>query len=183
MTYLSEQEIPKYCKTIQGVTLSDVAIATELINGYLTRDLAPHTVTSVVKLNDRRRGKLPHTPIIRISEVIGKRQSMFGGVKTQLSPDDIVLDTDGDGYFSYVGDDITGIFYDMSPIKELTVTYSVGYLVFPERLKQATAALAQNIRQAQSFAGLKQLTSLDFTFSMTDDSFFTSDIRMLLRGL
>ena len=54
---------------------------------------------------------------------------------------------------------------------------------YPDRLKQACGMLASNICQAKSFNGAKQLTSLDFQVLMTDDSFFTSDIKMLLKGL
>ena len=66
---------------------------------------------------------------------------------------------------------------------KLEIKYKSGFEEYPKRLKTATAMLACNIRQAQSFAGAKQLTSLDFNIMMTDDSFFTSDIKMLLRGL
>ena len=41
--YLTEEEIPKYCNIIDGVTVGDVAIATDLIDSYLGRSYAPQT--------------------------------------------------------------------------------------------------------------------------------------------
>ena len=65
----------------------------------------------------------------------------------------------------------------------LEIEYTTGFAEYPSRLKTAVAMLACNIREAKSFAGAKQMTSLDFQVLMTDDSFFTSDIKMLLKGL
>ena len=56
-----------------------------------------------------------------------------------------------------------------------------GFDTYPEKLKTACAMLACNVRQAMSFNGAKQLSTLDFQVLMTDDSFFTSDIKRLLK--
>ena len=94
----------------------------------------------------------------------------------------INLDPEMDGYFTFDGQfGLTAYVYRVIP-KLLIVEYDSGFKEFPTRLKTACAMLASNIRQAMSFNGAKQLTSLDFQVMMTDDSFFTSDIKRLLKG-
>lgn len=47
-------------------------------------------------------------------------------------------------------------------------------------VKQVCAMLAQNIRQQNSFAGIKKLNTLDYTVEMGNPSFFTQDMRLIL---
>ena len=181
--YLTEEEIPVYCSTIDGVTSSDVAMATDLINSFLGRSFVPKEYVDRVKLSKTNRGKLSHSPIIEIESVTCISDTLFGRSTNALDVNDIELDTENDGYFTYIGSfDINMMLFHSRPSK-LEIKYKSGFNEYPKRLKTATAMLACNIRQAQSFAGAKQLTSLDFNIMMTDDSFFTSDIKMLLRGL
>lgn len=183
MAYLTEEEIVKYCTVIPGVTTLEVEIASQLINGYKGRSYEPKEVTEMVQLNNKCRGKLKQTPIIGIVKVYGYMQNMFGLSKEELAVNDIVLDPEGDGYFTYIGSGgINSIVFNSMP-RSLEITYRTGYEVYPENLKIATAMLAQNIKQRSSFAGEKSINSLDFRVEMTDDSFFTSDIKMLLRSL
>ena len=182
-TYITEEEIPKYCNVIDGVQLSDVVIATDLINGYLGRSYMPKKFTDRVKVNRNGRGRLLHAPIIEISSVKAIMSTPFGRSKTDLENTDIELDPENDGYFTFDGNfGMTSLIYPVIP-KLLEVTYTSGFKEYPSRLKTACAMLASNVRQAQSFNGAKQLTSLDFQVMMTDDSFFTSDIKLLLKGL
>lgn len=181
--YLTEQELPFYCSVIDGVTMEDVALATDLINGYLGRSFAPREFTDRVKLNGKSRGKLSHAPVINITKVQIVSRTPFGKSTMPVDVEDIDLDPENDGYFTYIGSGgINEMIYGRSPIS-VEVTYRSGFEEYPTRLKTACGMLACNIRQAMSFNGAKQLTSLDFQVLMTDDSFFTSDIKMLLKGL
>lgn len=181
--YLTEAEITEYCTIIDGVKLSDTKIASELINGYLGQTFEPREFTDKVKLSKKNRAKLSHHPVISVTKVVEVSQSMFGRSNAEVAADNLFLDPENDGYFSYEpGQSFADLFYKSVP-SYLLVTYTSGFSPYPERLKQACAALASNIRQALSFNGAKQMTSLDFQILMTDDSFFTSDIKMLLKGL
>lgn len=181
--YLTESELPRYCNVIEGVTMGDVAIATDLINGYLGRSFAPKQFTDRVKLSRNNRGKLSHAPVINIVSAKAITITPFGKSSNPVEADDIDLDPENDGYFTFIGSfGINNIVYQTKPSR-LDITYVSGFEEYPTRLKSATGMLASNIRQAMSFNGAKQLTSLDFQVLMTDDSFFTSDIKMLLKGL
>lgn len=181
--YITEAELPTYCGIIDGVTMEDVAMATDLINGYLGRSFAPRNFTDRIKLNNKSRGKLSHSPIINITGAKIVSRTPFGKTSTDIDPKDIDLDPENDGYFTYIGSGgINEMIFGRQPMS-LEVTYRSGFEEYPTRLKSACGMLASNIRQAMSFNGAKQLTSLDFQVLMTDDSFFTSDIKLLLKGL
>ena len=186
--YLTEEEIPIYCTSVDGVTMTDVAIASDLIDGYLGRTFKPTEFSERIRLDRRRRGKLKHSPIIDVKKAISKTGNLFGNIDEELNVLDIDLDPENDGYFTYLGrGGIFSVVYTDLPKRPmpmiLEITYIAGYDPYPSLLKTATAMLAQNIVQAQGFAGAKKLTSLDFSVEMTNDSFFTSDIRNLLRSL
>ncbi len=181
--YLQPEEIPKYCGIIEGVTTGDVRTASILIDGYLGRSYAPKQFTDRIKLFRHHRGHLSHYPVISIDKVVAHMNCIFGCAKDTISCDEIELDPENDGYFTFVGSGgFNTIIYRRHP-HILEITYTSGFDSYPERLKTACGMLACNIRQAMSFSGAKQLSSLDFEVMMTDDSFFTSDIKMLLRGL
>lgn len=186
-TYLTDLERAELCDSvIDGVSMVDVKMATDLIDGYLGRTYLPRAYTDRVKLNRGMRGKLKQAPVIRIEAIVAVFTTPFGRSRQELEGDMeeyIELDPERDGYFTFIGDmGLTSMIYQTKP-SYLEVKYLSGFEEIPARLKSATAMLACNIRQAQSFAGAKQLTSLDFQVSMTDDSFFTSDIKLLLKGL
>lgn len=195
--YLTEEEMHTLCDSvIDGVTLTDVQIATDLIDGYLGRSYVLHKYTDRVKINRQRRGRLNHAPVADVTKITAIYKTPFGRTKETLAeltedtdPDEnpiedyIELDPERDGYFTFVGNlGLNEIIYGNCP-NTFEIEYLSGYKEIPSRLKTATAMMACNIRQARSFAGAKQLTSLDFQIRMTDDSFFTSDIKRLLKGL
>ena len=76
--YLTEEEIPKYCTIIDGVTAQDVAMATDLIDSYLGRSYAPQTFKDRITINKHGRGKLPRPPIIEIKSVKAIVRTPFG---------------------------------------------------------------------------------------------------------
>jgi hypothetical protein len=82
------------------------------------------------------------------------------------------------GYFIYCGGN-HAIFNN--PFIQLKITYTSGFVDIPVKLKQATAMIAQNIAQSKSYSGIKSLQDLDVSVAMWDDSFITSDIRMMLQ--
>ena len=181
--YIQPEEIPKYCGIIEGVTPADIRTASTLIDGYLGRSYQRQQSTERVKLFRHDRGRLKKYPVISIDNVVARMSCIFGDAKDTLSCEAIELDPENDGYFSFVGNrGFSAIIYRQRP-HILEITYTSGYNEFPERLKTACGMLACNIRQAMSYNGAKQLTSLDFEVMMTDDSFFTSDIKRLLQGL
>lgn len=178
--YLKQEEFPKYC--IVEVTETDVLIASNLIDSYLGRSFAPKKFTDRVKLH-KMRGKLQHAPVIVIEKVVITTPIMFGNSTQEGKVEDILLDPENDGYFTYVGGNgFNQVVFGRNP-DWMSITYLSGYMEYPELLKVACGMLACNVHQAQSFQGAKELTSMDFSVKMSDDSFFTSDIRRLLKGL
>ena len=181
--YLTEAELEPYRNIMDEVNMDDVLMASSLIDGYLGRSLALTQFTDRVKLNRNNRGKLSHAPVVEVQKIVGVSKSMFGRNKQDISLDEIELDPEMDGYFTFSGNyGLTSMLYTIVP-ESVIVTYTSGFKEYPQRLKSACGMLACNIRQAKSFAGAKQLTSMDFQVLMTDDSFFTSDIKLLLKGL
>lgn len=181
--YLTEQELLPYQNIMDELTIEDAQMASSLIDGYLGRSFELTQFTDRVCLR-KNRGKLTHSPVAKIEKVIGVSRTMFGKCKSELPPEVIDLDPEMDGYFTFENDgsSLTAMVFSSIP-ETLLVTYDSGFEKYPQRLKDACGMLACNIRQAKSFAGAKQLSSLDFQVLMTDDSFFTSDIKMLLKGL
>jgi len=183
VAYLTEAEIEQYCRTIPGVTMTEVEIASGLIDSFVGKTFDVQTVTETVHLNRQRRGKLNSVPVVSIDKVVAKGHGMFGLTTEELSVNDIELDGEGDGRFTYYGSGgLNNLIYGGS-FHSLTVTYKSGYAQYPKNLKLACAMLAQNVKQRSSFGGEKTIYSLDYRVEMSDDSFFTSDIKMLLKGL
>ena len=179
--YLLPEEIPKYCGIIEGVIPADVRTASTLIDGYLGHSFEPQSHTERVKLFRHHRGRLDHRPVIAINKVVVVGECVFGRLKEEMPRDSIELDPENDGYFTFYGARGLGtIIYRLHP-HLLEVSYTSGFDEYPEKLKTACAMLACNIRQTMSYNGAKQLSSLDFQVLMTDDSFFTSDIKRLLK--
>lgn len=179
--YLLPEEIPKYCNIIEGVIPADVRTASTLIDGYLGHSFEPQDHTERVKLFHHHRGRLDHRPVITIKKVVVIGECVFGRLQEEVPRDSIVLDPENDGYFSYFGARGLGATIYKLHSHLLEVTYTSGFDVYPEKLKTACAMLSCNVRQAMSYNGAKQLSSLDFQVLMTDDSFFTSDIKRLLQ--
>lgn len=184
MPYLVEEDIEKYCRTIPGVTMTEITIASELIDGFKGKNFEAKTVTEAMQLDRRKRGRLTHLPIIDIEKIIGRGRDVTFGVTTQeISVNDIELDHEKDGRFTFYGSGgLTALVYGTSP-DTLIITYRAGYEEYPEPLKIACAMLAQTIKQRSSFGGEKSIYSLDYRVEMTDDSFLTSDIKLLLRNV
>ena len=181
--YLTEEELSKYANIIDDLTIDDARMASSLIDGYLGRSYAPLEYKDRVTTNKKRRGKLKHAPVINITKIEAICTSPFGRSRLEIPADEIELDPEMDGYFTYIGNGgLNSLVYGRT-YSQFEITYRSGFETYPERLKDACGMLACNIRQAKSFNGAKQLTSLDFQVLMTDDSFFTSDIKMLLKGL
>lgn len=179
--YLKPEEILKYCGIIEGVIPADVRTASTLIDGYLGRSFEPEQFSERVRMLRHYRGRLSHHPVLAINKVVALGHCVFGNTREKLPPTSIELDPENDGYFTFVGSGgLNAFIYGIHPYL-LEVSYTSGFDVYPESLKTATGMLACNIRQAMSFNGAKQLTSLDFQVLMTDDSFFTSDIKRLLK--
>lgn len=180
--YLTEAEIVPFQNIMDDLSMADVELASSLIDGYLGRSFELSQFTDRIKLKGNR-GRLSHAPVSEVEKVVSVGRSMFGKVKQELPVDSIELDPEMDGYFTLDDDGgLAGMVFGTRP-DVLMVTYTSGFKEYPKRLKDACGMLACNIRQAKSFAGAKQLTSMDFQVLMTDDSFFTSDIKILLRGL
>ena len=183
MGYLKEHELGRYASIINGTSMGDVEIASELIDSYLGRSFAPKRYVERVRLIKGRRGKLQHAPVLSLDFVDSIEHTPFGSSKRKLEVGDIELDPENDGYFTFIGSGgINFMLYGTRP-RLLEVGYVGGFEDYPEGLKTACGMLACNIRQALSFAGAKELTSLDFKIAMSDDSFFTSDIKRLLDSI
>ena len=183
--YLTEDEILEYCNTVAGVQVSDVIIASNLIDGYLGYSFSVNTATETVNLNEKRRGRLKNKPVLEVTSIKEIFASPVGITKTDGNTDGLFMDAEMDGYFSYypkanpfmLPTDFCSPFI---PKLKLEVTYNYGFEEVPEEVKYVTAMLAQNIRQLSTFSGAKRLNTLDYTVEMSNPSFFTDDMRSIL---
>lgn len=183
--YLTEDEILEYCNTVAGVQVSDVIIASNLIDGYLGYSFSVNTATETVNLNEKRRGRLKNKPVIEVTEIKEIFASPVGVTKTDGNTDWLFMDAEMDGYFSYYSKANpfilpTDFCSPFIPKLKLEVTYTYGFEEIPEEVKYVTAMLAQNIRQLSTFSGAKRLNTLDYTVEMSNPSFFTDDMRSIL---
>ncbi len=186
--YLTAEEIQTYCTAQPGVTVSDVVIASDLIDGYCKTSFCVNTGRDTVKINRNARGKLHHRRVIEITSVNEVFQSPLGATSSPGNISDIDLDVEMDGYFTYLAplSPFMGLglgccgFFNHKINRILEVEYTYGFSAIPEDIKVVTAMLAQNIRQFSSFAGLKKLSTLDYTIEMGNSSFFTEDMRNVL---
>lgn len=185
MQYLTTDEIPKYCTLQAGVEEADVRIASSLIDGYVGKSFVLQDKTETVKVR-KNRGKLNFSPIVNVESVYERIFTGIGLTRTEVPKDKIILDSEMDGYFYYIQTpnpiayEIMSEFYCQERQRELEVSYKYGYKEVPEDVKQVCAMLAQNIRQQNSFAGIKKLNTLDYTVEMGNPSFFTQDMRLIL---
>mgnify|MGYP006895691395 CR=1 FL=1 len=185
--YLTNDEIAIYCTSQLGVTLSDVKIASELIDGYCKTSFCVNETEESVKVNRKSRGKLRHGRVVDVLEVKEMFVTPLGSSKVDGNVNDIDLDLENDGYFTYLApySPFIGLGYgcgcrSMNKARNITVKYTYGFSEIPEDIKIVTAMLAQNIRQFNTFAGFKKLTTLDYTVEMGNASFFTNDMRNIL---
>lgn len=190
MQYLTVDEIPVYCTLQAGVEESDVQIASSLIDGYLGFSFDVYEKTETVKVNHKHRGKVNYSPIIDIINVKEIYRSPIGKSVRDVDNDSVDFDVENNGYFTYYSKANPFVMiidsYDNScvplPHKQhtLEITYKYGYEEVPEDIKRVCAMLAQNIRQQNSFAGIKKLNTLDYTIEMANPSFFTQDMKLIL---
>lgn len=184
--YITEEEIPKYCASQAGVEVSDVIIASQLIDGYIGKSFDVQEISETVNVNAKHRGKLKHYPVVDIKALTEVMITPLGVNRQEVTADKMVLDADNDGYFYYIGSKSPFAFnpYGMCEYEpkaqRLEITYSYGYEEIPEEIKVVCGMLAQNIRQLQSFVGFKRLNTLDYTVEMANPSFFTQDMQLIL---
>ena len=185
--YLTDDEILKYCQVQAGVNVADVIIASELIDSYVGKSFSIKDASESVKVNAKRRGKLNHSPIISITEVKEVVVTPIGVTKQDVPVSLLVMDIEDDGYFTYIAHispfacSVSYCMHGTNEInRKLEIKYQYGYETIPEDIKMVTAMLAQNIRQLQTFAGITKLTTLDYTVAMSNPSFFTDDMRLIL---
>ena len=186
--YLTEEEISTYCTAQPGVTVADVVIASELIDGYCKMSFSVNTAKENVKINRNSRGKLRHGRVIEITSAQEVFHTPMGTTSYPAEVSDIDLDLEMDGYFTYLApvSPFMGLGVGMfcgcrnRMNRLLEIEYTYGFEEIPEDIKVVTAMLAQNIRQFSSFAGLKKLSTLDYTIEMGNSSFFTEDMRNIL---
>lgn len=188
MQYLTEEEIPIFCTLQAGVEVSDVIIASSLIDGYVGYSFEPKECKETVKINHKHRGKLNNIPVIDITKVDEIYRSPIGKSIRQVNIENIDLDIENNGYFTYYSqvNPFAMIISDNCniPLEHrqhiLEITYQYGYEEIPDDIKIVCAMLAQNIRGLNSFAGIKKLNTLDYTVEMANPSFFTQDMRLIL---
>lgn len=185
--YLTEDEILQYCTQQAGVTVGDVIIASQLIDGYLGKSFNVSEVSETVNINAKHRGKLRNSNIIEILNITELVTTPLGVTKQNIDKDKIVLDVECDGYFTYIAQQSPFAYSFMDCCcsnhgrpRRLEVTYKYGYDEIPDGIKTVCAMLAQNIRQMQTFAGFKRLNTLDYTVEMANPSFFTNDMKVIL---
>lgn len=185
--YLTDEEILTYCTSQVGVNSSDVIIASHLIDGYLGKTFGVNEISETVNINQKQRGKLVHAPVVEIKAITELVITPLGVTRQEISLDNLILDIENDGYFTYIAKSSPFAYSFMDNlcsqncrVRRLEVTYTYGYSVIPEDIKIVCSMLAQNIRQMQTFAGFKKLNTLDYTVEMANPSFFTSDMRIIL---
>lgn len=174
--YLDENEIPLYCLMVSNVTDYEVSVAEAIVDSFINKDILAKTYVESHTLNRKRKGKLKNHIDIVITDIQGYARTPLGFSKHPYAITDVILDDYG--YFEFIGMDtqMFGI-----PISKVDISYTSGFTEAPDDLKHATAMIAQNIAQAGNFSGSKQLSDLDVSVVMWDDSFVPSDIRRILK--
>jgi len=178
MVFLDISEVNHYC-SVPGVTEKEITIASRLIEVYIGKDLSLVTKEEIVTLNKKRKGKLKHTPIVSIDSVEGIFKNPFGNSSEQLETSSISVDSDY-GYFEFHGNNKSmNCIVFSAYANQLKITYTSGYKTPPEDLKVACGALAGNIKKRGGLDNMNSWTTIDERIVLTDDSVFSTDIRML----
>lgn len=99
--YLNEEEILKYCNRVPAVQVSDVIIASNLIDGYLGFSFSEADTVETVRLNEKRRGRLKHYPVIEVKSIKEVYASPVGLAKSDGNTEQFYQDVENDGYFYY----------------------------------------------------------------------------------
>lgn len=177
---LTAEELPKYCSvSIDEATLTNANIIVQNVIGDLSKQ---STVEEHVHFGKFKHPKLKHVqpfvPLISIDKVQTVTRTPFG-----LSKEEIPLETvfvGEEGYIHCMGmGSLANMLYGVRPSFFL-IDYTWGYEEFPDDLKFAVSAVAQNIAKRGTY-GLKSLSDFDVKLAFVDDSIVTNDIRNMLQ--
>ena len=88
-----QEEILKYCTSQVGVNISDVVIASHLIDSYLGKSFSVNEISETVNVSAKHRGKLKHYPIAEIVKITELVITPLGVTRQDIALDKLVLDT------------------------------------------------------------------------------------------
>lgn len=195
MAYLKEEEISDFCGLVSGVTMAHVEQASFLIDAYVGgtfQDTEYKESISFIKTPTKRnpfvpfRGKLRHLPRIMVNDIRTTIRSIFGERDVLVFEDDCLeFDEPTSPYFSFFPPTKTFMFRPVGGIKNLQITYHAGYLEdeYPMALKQATAMLAQNLKQMGGSIQWKSRDDYDVKVTLASGGIFSDDIKRLVKSV
>lgn len=185
MTYLTEDEIEKYCGLAAGVTMEHVEAASVLIDAYKGVPFCPVEHTERVDLTYRRRtdetrGRLTHFPRISIDSVKARTRSVFGDSTLDYGTDSLEFDGEMSPYFSFYMPRRL-MFHDIP--KVITVTYTSGYSDIPEEIKQVCGLIATNIKQMGGVLRWKSRDDYDIKVTLGNDGVMSEEVKRIIDGV
>lgn len=185
MTYITEDELAKYCGLTVGVTMEHVEAASALIDAYKGCSFGPVERKERVDLTYRRtteetRGKLIHYPRISVDKVSAKTRSPFGMDSLDYDPECLEFDGDDSPYFSFYMP--RNLMFRSTP-KFITVHYVSGYVEVPEDVKRACGILACNIKQMGGVLRWKSRDDYDIKVTLGNDGVMSEEVKRILDGV
>ncbi|SFB09926.1 hypothetical protein [Selenomonas ruminantium] len=185
MTYLTEEEISRFCGLVTGVTMEHIEAASALIDAYKGCSFAPTEHEERVDLSYRRtteetRGRLKHFPRIAIEKITARSRTPFGVDTTNYEADCLEFDSEESPYFSFYMPR-WALFREMP--RALTVKYTSGYAEVPEEIKRACGILACNIKQMGGVLRWKSRDDYDIKVTLGNEGVMTEEIKGILDGV
>ncbi len=182
MTYLTEDEIGKYCGLTVGVAMEHVEAASVLIDAYKGVSFGRTEHIERVDLDYRRRtaenrGKLLHFPRIAIESVKARVNSVFGREELDFGTDSLEFDGDMSPYFSF---EMPRRLMFRNVPRVLTVTYTSGYEAVPEDIKRACGIIACNIKQMGGVLRWKSRDDYDVKVTLGNDGVMTEEVKRII---
>ena len=185
MTYVTEDELAKYCGLTVGVTMEHVEAASVLIDAYKGCSFGAVERTERVDLTYRRtteetRGKLIHFPRIFVDKVTAKTRSPFGVDSLEFDPECLEFDGDTSQYFTFYMP--RALMFRKVP-KNITVHYVSGYAEIPEDIKRVCGIIACNIKQMGGILRWKSRDDYDIKVTLGNDGVMTEEVKRILDGV
>ena len=184
-TYITEDEIPKYCGLAADVTMTQVEAASALIDAYKGMPLGVREHAERVNLRHKLRdtevrGKLVHFPRVEIESVVAKTLTPFGKTETSFDAECLEFDSDESVYFSFYMP--PSAMFRSEP-KSLIVKYKSGYTEIPEEIKRACGILACNIKSMGGVLRWKSRDDYDIKVTLGNEGVMSAEVKQILDGV
>lgn len=188
MAYLTESEITTYC-SVPTVTMSNVELATMIIDSYKNASFNIATYTEKAKLRKKNScgfpiltGKVSHFPRVNILGVSSEIVTPFGIQVVNYPTTSLLFDEDNSMYFTFMPQQQPNGFtpFAYPNATYLRVKYTAGYDVVPTEIKRVCGILADSIAKNGGFNNYKSRTDFDMTIVFSSEGILTKEIKYLI---